>query len=51
LDAVVNNAGFSLMGSVEDFTVEQSPQFETTFFGFLRVCRAKRGFVPRLGQA
>jgi NAD(P)-dependent dehydrogenase (short-subunit alcohol dehydrogenase family) len=41
IDAVVNNAGFGLMGSVEDTTVEEAKaQFETNFFGVLRVCRA-----------
>ncbi len=41
LDAVVNNAGYSLMGAVEDTTIEEAKaQFETNFFGALRVCRA-----------
>lgn len=41
LDAVVNNAGFSLMGSVEDTSIEEAKsQMETNFFGVLRVCRA-----------
>lgn len=40
LDAVVNNAGFSLMGAVEDTNIEEAKaQFETNFFGVLRVCR------------
>jgi NAD(P)-dependent dehydrogenase (short-subunit alcohol dehydrogenase family) len=40
LDAVVNNAGFGLAGAVEDTTVaEAKAQFETSFFGVLRVCR------------
>ena len=41
LDGVVNNAGFRLAGAVEDTTVaEAKAQFETSFFGVLRVCRA-----------
>jgi NAD(P)-dependent dehydrogenase (short-subunit alcohol dehydrogenase family) len=41
LDAVVNNAGFALMGSIEDTSIEEAKaQMETNFFGVLRVCRA-----------
>lgn len=41
LDVVVNNAGFGLAGPVEDTTIEEAQeQFETNFFGVLRVCRA-----------
>lgn len=41
LDAVVNNAGFALMGSIEDTSLEEArAQMETNFFGVLRVCRA-----------
>jgi NAD(P)-dependent dehydrogenase (short-subunit alcohol dehydrogenase family) len=41
IDAVVNNAGFALMGAVEDTTIaEAKAQLETNFFGVLRVCRA-----------
>jgi len=41
LDGVVNNAGFALMGSVEDTSIEEAKaQMETNFFGVLRVCRA-----------
>jgi NAD(P)-dependent dehydrogenase (short-subunit alcohol dehydrogenase family) len=40
LDAVVNNAGWGLMGAVEDTAVEEArAQLETNFFGVLRVCR------------
>ncbi len=41
LDAVVNNAGFSLMGPIEDTSIaEAKAQMETNFFGVLRVLRA-----------
>jgi NAD(P)-dependent dehydrogenase (short-subunit alcohol dehydrogenase family) len=41
IDAVVNNAGVSLMGAVEDTSVEEAKaQLETNFFGAMRVCRA-----------
>jgi len=41
LDGVVNNAGFALMGSVEDTSIQEArAQMETNFFGVLRVCRA-----------
>jgi short-subunit dehydrogenase len=41
LDVVVNNAGVSMVGPIEDFTVDEAKSlFETNFFGVLRVCRA-----------
>jgi NAD(P)-dependent dehydrogenase (short-subunit alcohol dehydrogenase family) len=48
LDAVVNNAGFSLMGPIEDTSTDEAKaQMETNFFGVLRVCRAT---LPALRQ-
>src|ERR1700683_4594076 len=41
LDAVVNNAGWALMGPIEDTPMaEAHAQMETNFFGVLRGCRA-----------
>ena len=41
VDAVVNNAGFGILGAVEDTSIEEAKlQLETNFFGVLRVCRA-----------
>lgn len=41
IDAIVNNAGFSMRGSVEDTPMTEARAiFETNFFGALRVCRA-----------
>jgi NAD(P)-dependent dehydrogenase (short-subunit alcohol dehydrogenase family) len=41
LDAVVNNAGWALMGPIEDTSMADArAQMETNFFGVLRVCRA-----------
>ncbi len=49
LNAVVNNAGFPMMGAVEDTAIEEAKaQFETNFFGVLRVCRAS---LPALRAA
>jgi NAD(P)-dependent dehydrogenase (short-subunit alcohol dehydrogenase family) len=48
LDAVVNNAGYSLMGPIEETSTEEAKaQMETNFFGVLRVCRAT---LPHLRQ-
>lgn len=39
LDAVVNNAGFGVAGSIEETSIEEIKfQFETNFFGAFRVC-------------
>jgi NAD(P)-dependent dehydrogenase (short-subunit alcohol dehydrogenase family) len=41
LDAVVNNAGFGFAGAIENTSIEEAQsQFDTNFFGVLRVCRA-----------
>ncbi len=48
IDVVVNNAGYGLLGAVEEVTDAQiRAQFETNFFGSLNVTRA---FLPILRQ-
>ena len=53
LDVVVNNAGISLVGPIEDATIDEVKlQFETNFFGVWRVCKAALPFMrePRSGH-
>ncbi len=41
IDALVNNAGYTLMGSLEETSIEEVKQvFETNFFGVLRMSQA-----------
>ena len=41
IDVVVNNAGVAIAGAVEDTSIKEAQdQFDTNFFGVLRVCRA-----------
>lgn len=40
LDVVVNNAGITMVGPIEDFTLDEAKSlFETNFWGALRVCK------------
>jgi NAD(P)-dependent dehydrogenase (short-subunit alcohol dehydrogenase family) len=40
IDVLVNNAGYGLFGSLEDISIEEiKAQFETNFFGVIRVTR------------
>jgi NAD(P)-dependent dehydrogenase (short-subunit alcohol dehydrogenase family) len=48
LDVVVNNAGMGFAGAVEETSVEEAQrQFDTNFFGVLRVCRAALPILRR----
>ena len=50
IDAVVNNAGWELMGPIEGTSVEEAKaQLETNFFGVFRVCRAALPHMRRQG--
>jgi short-subunit dehydrogenase len=40
IDVLINSAGYSIAGSIEDTTIKEAQQiFDTNFFGIHRVCR------------
>ena len=51
IDVVVNSAGSGIAGSVEDTSIDEArAQFETNFFGVVRVCRAVLPVMRRQGS-
>jgi len=51
LDVVVNNAGVSLVGPIEDATMDEARAlFEVNFWGVLRVCKAVLPIMRRQGS-
>jgi NAD(P)-dependent dehydrogenase (short-subunit alcohol dehydrogenase family) len=46
IDALVNNAGYTLIGSLEETNIDEAKQlFETNFFGVLRMTQAVMPFM------
>ena len=51
MDVLVNNAGYTLAGAIEESTLEQAKaQFETNFFGVARMVKAVLPIMRRQGN-
>lgn len=50
IDGLVNNAGYSLAGALEEVTIDEAKQlFETNFFGVMRMSQAVLPFMREQG--